>query len=426
MPRSSPARVAHDQTVRLLRNGCPFTATVRAGSGVIAVDQPVALRLVGRRAVLIGGPAGVRTFYDETLIRRRGATPAFLQNTLFGRNAVHGLDDETHRSRKRLFLDLITDDAAADMHRRALQGWRAELAAWPDRGTVWDAAVRIFGTAVQGWAGVGPGGMSEIPDLQATRDRRSRDLATIVDGFGSVGVGALRARAARRRADRWATAAVLAARSHLGAQPPTPLTHIAGFRDTDGHLLPERTAGVELLNILRPTVAVAWFAVFGALALIRHPDLRDRLSGSDESSDMLRAVANEIRRTTPFVPLLAGKARKGFRLGDVQVRTGTRVLLDVPGTNMDPGRWSSPESFRPERFLQDPGAATSDHFVPQGGGDRYTGHRCPGEPFAVELVTATLRALSESSWTVPHQDLTVDARRIPTRPAGGIRLLVQS
>ena len=42
-------------------------------------------------------------FYDTTAVRRKGAVPAPLANLLFGRGAVHGLDDHEHAERKRIF-----------------------------------------------------------------------------------------------------------------------------------------------------------------------------------------------------------------------------------------------------------------------------------------------------------------------------------
>ena len=66
-----------------------------------------------------------------------------------------------------------------------------------------------------------------------------------------------------------------------------------------------------------------------------------------------------------------------------------------------------------------PGATDA---CPTGVGDVATGHRCPGELIAVELLALTLRRLSRLGATLPDQDLEVDLRRMPTRPASGVRL----
>lgn len=38
---------------------------------------------------------------------RQGAMPVAVQNTLVGRGGVQGLDDESHRNRKQLFLSIV-------------------------------------------------------------------------------------------------------------------------------------------------------------------------------------------------------------------------------------------------------------------------------------------------------------------------------
>jgi cytochrome P450 len=47
--------------------------------------------------------------------------------------------------------------------------------------------------------------------------------------------------------------------------------------DTGGELLDPKCAAVELLNVIRPTVAVAWFVAFTGHALHRWPEQRARL-----------------------------------------------------------------------------------------------------------------------------------------------------
>ena len=135
-------------------------------------------------------------------------------------------------------------------------------------------------------------------------------------------------------------------------------------------------AAVELINILRPTVAVAWPGTFAALALAQHPEWRSRLA--DEAADherARRAFGHEVRRTAPFVPARAGRIRADAVVGGIRLRPGDRIVLDVPGTHRDAAAWRDPEAFDPERFAG--GDPDPFVFVPQGGGDTETGHRCP-------------------------------------------------
>jgi cytochrome P450 len=67
---------------------------------------------------------------------------------------------------------------------------------------------------------------------------------------------------------------------------------------------------VERINILRPTVAVARFITFGALALHENPESRERLRAGDE--EYLEWFVQEVRRFYPFFPLVGGRAREAF------------------------------------------------------------------------------------------------------------------
>jgi fatty-acid peroxygenase len=199
-------------------------------------------------------------------------------------------------------------------------------------------------------------------------------------------------------------------RAGLGVADGTALARLAA---TD---LDDRTAGVELLNLLRPTVAVAWLGTFAAARLAEHPQWREQLRPQHGGEARL-AFAQEVRRTTPFVPALAGKVRYRAEVAGVPVRPGQRVVLDVIGVDHDPARWADPQEFRPERFLGvTPGAYD---LVPQGGGHP-RGHRCPGESLALCLLDVTSRVLAEVPYDVVAGE--VDPHRMPTLPGPGLRV----
>lgn len=389
-----------DHSVALLRGGYPYLLRAR----LRAKRRPLELRIMGRRTAVLSGPSGIRLFYDEAVTRRRGAVPRPLQHTLFGRGAVHGLDDARHKQRKALFLDLLTPQAAREVAATAHELWRAR----PHGGRLdpvnaFDEAVAIHSAAISGWAGVPP---------QAVDLRLAGDLAALVDGFGSIGLRQLRARRARRRVDRWSRRLVARVRGgHAPVREGCALDLISRYPDLDGRLLPARVAAVELVNLLRPTVAVAYFVAFTAHALGTVPGLADRLAGADEQT--YEAFAHELRRYYPFVPLLAGRLRRPVRYEQRLLRRGRRVLLDVYGTLHDPALWPNPDAFDIDRF----GGAQPDpeRFVPQGGGSAATGHRCPGERLTVELITVAARCMVDAGVS-DAPDTRIPLRRMPTRP----------
>jgi cytochrome P450 len=83
------------------------------------------------------------------------------------------------------------------------------------------------------------------------------------------------------------------------------LAVVAAHRGPEGELLDLRTAGVELLNFLRPIVAVSRFIAFAALALLQEPRWRAKFAGGEE--DDLRGFVDEARRLYPFFPLITGR-----------------------------------------------------------------------------------------------------------------------
>jgi fatty-acid peroxygenase len=395
-----------DRTLELIRQGYPWAARLRRG----AVAVPT--RVLGRRSAVVGGPEGVRRFYDPRL-RRKGAFPPPIKLVLFGPGTVHGLDDAEHHHRKALYVDLLTPEAVAELGDRAEQEWQSTIQRWAgrDRVVLYDEAVQVLAASVLGWAGV-PVPPDELP-------RRARQLAAVVDGFATPGPVYLRAALARRRLDRWAAGLVRQVRAgDLQAVPGTALHAASTATGLDGRPLPERTAGVALLNVVRPTVAVAWYVTFAGVALNEHPEWRARIAGGDAVA--LDAFAQEVRRLYPFVPVLAAKTRAEQDVLGVRVPRGGLVVLDVHGTDHDPEHWPEPDRFDPDRFLT--GDIDPDTLVPQGGGDVRTGHRCPGEGVALTMIAVAARALAGLAHTLPPQDLGVDMSRMPTRPRSGVVL----
>jgi fatty-acid peroxygenase len=259
------------------------------------------------------------------------------------------------------------------------------------------------------WAG--------IPVSATEAARRARDFGRMMAGAGAAGPRNWRGLLVRTATEQWARALVDAVRGgHVQPAFDSPLNVIARHRDANDELMNRKHAGVELINLLRPTVAVARYIVFALLALHHHPRCRARIAAGDD--DYLTWFVQEVRRYYPFIPATGGRALHGFEWRGLHVKKGTWVLFDLYGTNHDPASWGDPEVFRPERFERRRSSGFDD--VPQGGGDHYSGHRCPGESATGELIRSALQLFAtEIAYDVPPQDLTVSLRRIPALPASG-------
>lgn len=130
---------------------------------------------------------------------------------------------------------------------------------------------------------------------------------------------------------------------------------------------------------------------------------------------MLEPFAQEVRRLHAFFPFAAARVRADFERGGYHFPKGTRLLLDLYGTNRDERNWDRPDQFSPERFTAWNGGAFN--FITQGGGDTATGHRCPGEPLAIGLLITAVRMLTRHmDYAVPAQDLRMEPSRMPAQP----------
>lgn len=213
------------------------------------------------------------------------------------------------------------------------------------------------------------------------------------------------------KANRWALGLVRNVRA--GEVSTTPGSVLAKITDSE---LDSPTAAAELLNVLRPTVSVAWLGAFAAARLAENPGWRERLASGNPIDGLV--FAQEVCRTTPFAPFIVGRAIRDSEIGDQYVERGDAMVLDVVGIHHDPARWPDPITFAPERFINRP--ADGFELVSHGGG-HLSGHRCPGESLTLRLLAATATTLAEVDYRV--LDNGVDRTRIPTLPGGRTRLV---
>ncbi|MEU5914693.1 cytochrome P450 [Micromonospora sp. NPDC047527] len=403
-----PVDRSPDSTLALLRSGYRFIGERcdRYGSDVFQT------RILLAPTICLRGRPAATLFYDTERFQRQNAMPLRVQRTLTGRGGVQGLDGPEHSDRKAMFMSIMTPDSIGQLGQLFDDEWRARIPAWEAAGlvTLYDEVGRLLTRVVCAWAGV-PLATSQV-------DRRAVELHAMIEGPAVVGLRHWRGLLARRRAERWLADRI--ERARVGTEPApagSALDVIAEHRDARGVLLPHRIAAVELLNVLRPVVAVDRYIAFAALALHDHPAWRQRIR-DDEATEQF---VQEVRRYYPFFPSAAARVRRSFDWAGHHFPRGRRVLLDLYGTNHHPALWLEPELFRPERFA----GRRVDPFelVPQGGGDYATGHRCAGEWITIDLMKRAVTNLTSAmTYDVPPQDLTLDLRRMPALPPSGMTL----
>lgn len=408
-PRPIPTTSLPDSTIALLRDGYAFVGKQCDELGADSFFT----RLAGKRALCMRGAAACAFFYDDYRFTRSGAMPPTTVRLLQDLGSVQTLDDDSHRHRKHLFRSVLDEEGMRSLAIQADSAWTARQATWEPGSPVnlLHESRLILTTAACRWAG--------IPIQETDIDARAAELGAMVGGAGSFGPKLVRGLFLRRRTETWATSLIERQRTAPFADEGTPLAMLATYQDERGEELPAGIAAVELINLLRPIVAVSNFVVFAALALQSFPETRSWVL-ADREERMLPFV-QEVRRYYPFFPFVAGILREADDWNGTRLDAGTWVVLDLYGTNHHPDIWDDPNAFRPQRFVD--WAPDPHTLVPQGAGDYDTGHRCPGEPSTVALVALAVEQLLDLAYAIPPQDLTLRLNQFPALPQSGFVLV---
>lgn len=399
-----------DNTVTLLKEGYLFIPNrIRQYQSNLFET-----RLLGQKVICMSGKEAAELFYDSKRFQRHGALPKRIQKTLFGENAIQTMDGEAHHHRKQLFLSLMTEVNQKQLAELVTTEWTNSIRKWENDKEVilFDEAKDILCRVACQWAGV-PLKDSEVKE-------RANDFIAMVYAFGAVGPQHWKGRNARRQIEDWMKGIIEDVRDgKLSAKEGSVLYEMAFYDQEDHRHLDSHMAAVELINVIRPIVAIATFITFSALALHEHPSYKEKLQQGN--SDDCHFFIQELRRYYPFGPFLGAKVKNEFVWNQCEFKKGMLVILDVYGTNHDRQLWENPNEFNPERFKTWNNSLFD--LIPQGGGEAATGHRCPGEGITIEVMKASLDFLvNKIEFDVPNQDLSYDLSEMPTLPKSGFMM----
>ncbi|MCE3254679.1 MAG: cypC [Rickettsiaceae bacterium] len=366
-------------------------------------------RFLLRKTICMTGKKAAELFYDETKFTRKKAMPGRIKRTLLGKGGVQGLDDKEHKHRKKMFVDLLMDEQKIEQLSKINEKWWEIYARrWQESQQIifYDQLCEILTASICEWSGI------ELMEEEISS--RSKKLKAMFDGAGAIGPRHWKAILARKDCERWIARIVKSIRDNkLHPASDSAAYVISNFRDFDGKLLKSKIAAVELLNVLRPTVAISVFILQTAHALYKNPKWREKIKNGN--GKLLEIFTQEVRRFYPFFPAVAARVREDFNWEDFNFKKGTRAMLDIYGTNHDIRIWREPELFYPERFIN----FTADQFsfIPQGGGSYNQHHRCPGEFIAIQLINTALNFLVKKiSYEVKGENLDINLTRVPALP----------
>lgn len=311
-------------------------------------------------------------------------------------------------------MRLWSPKATQEIRELTREHWNRALDSWKTRDEIvlYEESKKVLTRMVCEWAGV--------PLDDAEVKNRADQLSELFESPTRVSIGHFKGWVARSKAESWISELVRKVRNdELNVDHDRALYKFSCHRDLDGDLLDEEVVAVEVLNVLRPTVANAIWINFLALAIHNYPQEAEALRGGEV--ERLQWFVQEVRRFYPFFPFTAARVRRDFTWKDYDFDEGTLALLDLYGTNRHPDDWHEPDLFKPERFADWDGDPFK--FIPQGGGEYATGHRCAGEWITLVVLTETLDFLVNTlEYTLPEQDLSFSLSDMPAAPNSGVRM----
>lgn len=410
MTNSVPKEEGIDHSLNLLREGYLYILNRRQSFHSDLFET----RLLGKKAVCMGGKEAADLFYDNSKFKRAGVAPNRVAETLFGKKGVQTLDGDAHKHRKKMFMSIMSPDRLKKLNEIAAKQWDTALTKWQqmDDVVLYEEALEIMCRTACEWAGV----PVEEKDMKKLAD----DLRAMFESATAIGPSHWAGRHARNRVEKWMGNLIDQVREgKLNPEEYTALYTFSWHRDLEGNLLDQEVASVEVINILRPIVAIAVYITFSALAAHHYPEERKKLqSGNEKNAQMF---VQEVRRFYPFFPFAAAEVKADFTWKDYTFEKGTLTLLDLYGTNHDTNIWGNPEVFQPSRFENWDGSPFC--FIPQGGGDYYLGHRCAGEWVTIEMMKVSLDFLvNQMTYDVPEQDLSYSKVSIPSLPKSKVMI----
>lgn len=374
----------------------------------------VKARLLNKEVIAIYGKEAAKKFYDPRNFKREGAMPKIVLKTLFGENGVQTLDGQAHEHRKTIFMDLMTPKRMEEYHRILDKNLTQKLDRQQGQFELFDLAKDVLFRSICEWAGID---LSQLTKKEV--DQLAEYQISMISSAVTNPATHIKGIDNRKKSEKWAQSLIENARINpVAGKEDVALYAFAKATDDHGELLPIDVAAVELLNVIRPTVALTvWIALMGH-ALFSRPDIYQLLHA--EFDQLQDSFIQEMRRYYPFFPMLPAFAIQDVEVDGYLIPKDSWVVLDLYGTNHDDRMIETPEVFRISRYLGKEKHISYDEeyeMIAQGGGEFKTMHRCAGEWITLH----TLRVFSDQlvnkyQFSIPEQDWSIPMNQFPTYP----------
>ncbi|MGX7174238.1 cytochrome P450 [Enterococcus ratti] len=384
-------------------------------------DAPVVkAKLFNKEAIVVYGSDAAKIFYDPRNFTRKKAMPKLVLKTLFGKNGVQTLDGAQHHHRKAVFMDLMTPEKMKEYRLILDRNFTHVLDEQHGQFEWFDLSKRVLFSSICEWAGI------NLSELSKEEINQLADYQiSMISGAVTSPKDHIKGLENRKKSEKWAQKLIKSARENpIPEKKHVALYAFAQATELNGQLLPVEVAAVELLNIIRPTVALTIWAALMGHALFSRPDLKQQLKNN--FSELQDPFIQELRRYYPFFPMIPGIALKDVVVDNYFIPKDSWVLLDVYGTNHDERTIEAPESFMIKRYIgkaKDLSYEQQYEMIAQGGGDFRQMHRCAGEWITLH----SLRVFSDQlvnryEFSVPEQDWRISVNQFPTYPNSRVLL----
>jgi cytochrome P450 family 135 len=349
--------------------------------------------------VMLADPEAVKqVFTGDPRVFHAGEGNQILAPVL-GRNSVLVLDEKPHMSQRRLLLPPFHGERMQGYSETMSEIATREIDSWPT-GTPYKLRPRMqaitLDIILRTVFGVGEG--ERMTELRGAL-REFLDLTTnprLLVPLLAVGPKRVRRLPAfRRRIDRVDRLIYreIAERRRAGdlEERDDILSLLVGARHEDGSPMRDEEMRDELLTLLvagheTTATSLAW----AVERLARHPEKLERLRAeaeAGESEDYLTATIQETLRLRPVISIVIRRLTEPVEIGGYELPAGVSVTPCVYLVHRNPEIYPDPDSFKPERFLDNPPGTYT--WIPFGGGVR----RCLGASFAQFEMAVVLKEL---------------------------------
>lgn len=379
------------------------------------VNAPVVkAKFLNQAIIAIYGEEAARIFYDAENFTREGAMPKPVLKTLFGEDGVQTLEGEEHHHRKHYFMDLMSPERMDDYHILLDKNLTEALDKQDGEFELFDLSNQVLFNTICEWSGI----HVERYDSE-TLEKLARNQISMISSAITSPTDHLKGITDRKHSEKWAKDLIKEAREHPDPGKENHALYVfANATDLDGKLLPVDVAAVELLNIIRPTVALTvWMTLMGH-ALFAQKSIYEELKA--DFDNLQDPFIQEMRRYYPFFPMLPANAVRDVEIDGYKIPKDSWVVLDVYGTNHDERTIDSPDAFDMKRYIgktKDISYEEQYEMIAQGGGKFREMHRCAGEWITLHSMRVFADQLvNKYEFTVPEQDWTIPMDQFPTYP----------